>query len=235
MPPDLPVPASSRRVLSSLDHRIEAVTGQDVDTLWAHRDRGLLDDSHDQLVDRHRDLARATTTVTFFRTLLHRLSSGEFPVDGDLLERIDRTVDQLEEAAEARDATARQVIAALAPIETAANAAPAAGGEQLSADDRAALLAIVGGAKLHEHLMTNRKSVTTGSGTRIPYAQLERLESAGLVSRDTGHPLHAGQPVTLTEAGRAALVDARHSTTRHVPTPAARPPGAWPPSPSHRR
>ncbi len=233
MPPD-PAPAATRRALSPLDHHIEAATGHDVDTLWAHRDRGVLDEPHARLVDRHRELAQAETGVTFYRTLLHRLSSGEFPVDEALFARIERTVDQLEEAADVRDAAARRVIAALEPIEAAARTAPAAGGEPVSAADQAALLAIAGGAKLYEHLLTNRLSVTTASGTRIPYAELQRLEGAGLVSRDTSHPVHAGQPVALTDAGRAALAAARRPATTQVPKTAARP-GAWPSTPAHRR
>ncbi|MDH2388600.1 hypothetical protein QCN29_07340 [Streptomyces sp. HNM0663] len=232
MPPD-PAPAAVRRVVSPLDHRIEAVTGHDVDTLGAFRDRGVLDEPHAHLVDRHRELARAETGVTFYRVLLHRLSSGEFPVDSALLARIDRTVDQMEEAATARDAAVPKVIAALEPIETAAATTPAPGEKSLSTADQAALLAIAGGAKLHEHLLTGRMSVTTASGTRIPYAELQLLESAGLVSRDTRHPVHAGQPVALTDAGRAALFAARRPPTTQVPKPLARP-GAWPSTPARR-
>ncbi|MFJ2875862.1 hypothetical protein [Streptomyces sp. NPDC087298] len=46
--------------------------------------------------------------MTFYRVLLHRLSSGEFPVDGALFERIDRTVEQLEQAADVRDGAAQR-------------------------------------------------------------------------------------------------------------------------------
>ncbi|MEU9246601.1 hypothetical protein [Streptomyces sp. NPDC048385] len=226
MPSD-PAPGTARRAIYSLDHRVEAATGHDIDTLWAHRDRGVLDEPHARLVDLHRELAQAETSVTFHRTLLHRLSSGEFPVDSALFTRIDRTVDQLEQAAGERDAAATRVLAALEPIETAAsNAHPGGGRAALPVADQAALLAITGGAKLHEHLLTGRMSVATASGTRIPYTHLQRLESAGLVSRDTSHPLHAGQPVALTDTGRAALADSRR------PSPAAAPtsprPGAWP-------
>ncbi|MFV0131606.1 hypothetical protein ACLGI4_28575 [Streptomyces sp. HMX112] len=38
--------------------------------------RGSLDEAHAELVDRHRELAAAETSVTFYRTLLHRLSAG---------------------------------------------------------------------------------------------------------------------------------------------------------------
>ncbi|MGW7005903.1 hypothetical protein ACWGCW_24630 [Streptomyces sp. NPDC054933] len=233
MPPD-PASASVRRAVSPLDERIEAVTAQDVDTLWAYRDRGVLDEPHARLVDLHRELAQAETGVTFYRTLLHRLAGGEFPVDAALFERIDRTVDQLEEAADDRDAAARRVLAALEPIEAAARTAPVGRAEPIPAADQAVLLAIAGGAKLYQHLLTGRMSVATASGTRIAYADLQRLESAGLVSRDTGHPVHAGQPVALTDTGRAALVAARRPKTTEAPKAAARP-GAWPATPTHRR
>ncbi|MFD7136831.1 hypothetical protein [Streptomyces sp. NPDC059894] len=232
MPPE-PAPASVRRALSPLDHRVEAVTGHDIDTLWAYRDRSLLDEQHAQLVDRHRELAKTQTGVIFYLRLLNRLTSGEFDVDGALFTRIDRTVDQLEEATDARDAAARKVLAALEPIE-AATVASAPDAQQLSAEDQAALLAIAGGAKLYEHLLTGRMSVTAASGTRIAHARLQRLEDAGLVVRDTGHPVHAGQMVALTDAGRAALLAARRTSTTQAPKASARP-GASPSTPAQRR
>ncbi|MGQ4429994.1 hypothetical protein [Streptomyces sp. SAS_260] len=232
MPPE-PTPAPARRAVSPLDHRLEAVTGHDIDTLWAYRDRGILDEPHAHLVDQHRELAKTQTAVTFYLRLLNRLSSGEFDVDDALFTRIDRTVDQLEEASDARDAAARQVLAALEPIEAAA-AASAHDAKQLSTDDQAALLAIAGGAKLYEHLLTGRMSVTAASGTRIPHAKLQRLEDAGLVVRDTDHPVRAGQPVALTDAGRAALFAARRTSTTQAPKVPARP-GTSPSTPAQRR
>ncbi|MER7932961.1 MULTISPECIES: hypothetical protein [unclassified Streptomyces] len=229
MPPEPALPAV-RRAISPLDHHIEAVTGHDIDTLWDYRDREVLDEAHARLVDRHRELVTAQTGVTFYLRLLNRLSSGEFDVEGALFTRIDRTVDQLQEATDTRDAAARAVRAALEAIETAA--APDV--QQLSTDDQAALLAIAGGAKLYEHLLTGRVSVTTASGTRIPHAELLRLEDAGLVVRDTGHPVHAGQPVTLTDTGRAALVAARRTPATKAPKVPARP-GTSPSTPAHRR
>ncbi|WP_086825742.1 hypothetical protein [Streptomyces sp. NRRL B-24572] len=233
MPPE-PAPAAARRAVSPLDHRIEAATGHDVDTLWAYRDRGVLDEPHARLVDQHRELATAQTSVTFYLTLLNRLTSGEFPVDTAWFERVDRTVDQMEQAADARDAAARKVLAALEPIETA-TAAPVRGEGALTTDDQAALLAIAGGAKLYEHLLTGRLSVTVASGTRIPYTEVRKLEDASLIVRDRSHPLHAGQRVALTDAGRAALFAARRPpTTTQVPKPPARP-GAWPSTPARLR
>ncbi|MEJ8639014.1 hypothetical protein [Streptomyces sp. MS2.AVA.5] len=233
MPPE-PTPAPARRAVSPLDHRLEAVTGHDIDTLWAYRDRGVLDEPHAHLVDQHRELAKTQTGVTFYLRLLNRLSSGEFDVDDALFTRIDRTVDQLEEASDARDAAARQMLAALEPIEAAAAAASAPDAKQLSTDDQAALLAIAGGAKLYEHLLTGRMSVTAASGTRIPHAKLQRLEEAGLVVRDTDQPVHAGQPVALTDAGRAALFAARRTPTIQAPKVPPRP-GTSPSTPAQRR
>ncbi|GAA1159934.1 hypothetical protein GCM10009654_15130 [Streptomyces hebeiensis] len=105
MPPD-PGPAAARRAVSPLDHRIGAVTSYDVDTLWAYRDRGVLDEPHAHLVDQHRKLVTAESGVFFYRTFLNRLPAVSFPSTA-LSSRIDRTVDPLEEAA-ARDAAARR-------------------------------------------------------------------------------------------------------------------------------
>ncbi|MEU3008062.1 hypothetical protein [Streptomyces sp. NPDC007020] len=223
-------PTPARRAVSPLDHRVEAATGHDIDTLWTYRDRGVLDEPHAHLVDLHRELAKAQTGVVFYLKLLNRLSSGEFEVDAALFTRIARTTDQLEQATGTRAAAAQTLIAALEPIE----AASTHDARTLSTDDQAALLAIAGGAKLHEHLLTGRMSVTAASGTRVPYAKLQRLEGAGLVVRDTGHPVHAGQPVALTDAGRAALFAARRAPTTQRPRTTA-PTGAWPSTPTPRR
>ncbi|MCE4948580.1 hypothetical protein LVX13_36655 [Streptomyces albulus] len=230
MPPD-PGRGPVRRAVSALDPRVEAATGHDVDTLWDHRDRGLLDEVQTLLADRHRALAQAETAVTFYRTLLHRLSNGEFPVDAPLFERIGRTVDQLEGAAAARDAAEHLVLAVLEPIEATARTAPSDSQAPLAAADQAALLAIARGAKLHQHLLTGQMSVATASGARVSYARLQQLEAGGLVSRDAGHPIHAGQPIDLTEAGRAALSRRTRPTAEPSATPARRP-GAFP---THRR
>lgn len=216
-------PAAACRLLTALDTRIETATGHSIEQLWQHRDDGLLDTPHAALADAHRDLVKAETGVTFYRVLLARLASGEFPVDTALFARIDRTVDQLEEAAEERDTRQARVVAALEPIEAAA---PRRGPRRVSAKDFAALLAITQGAKLQEHLLTQRLAVATGSRTRISYHQLQRLEEAGLVHRDTSHPVHAGQPVTLTDAGRAVLAAPRPAgppgtTPAAVPAPAS--------------
>ncbi|MGW1771733.1 hypothetical protein [Streptomyces sp. NPDC002104] len=194
-----------RKALTGLDDRIEAATGTTVDALWEHHDRGLLDEPVARLVRAHRALAKAHTDLAFHRTLLQRLASGEFELDAALLARVDRVVGQIKEAVAVRDTLHAEAVTALEPVErNAPTARP-----DVSAPDYAALLAIARGAKLHQHLLTGRLSVATESGARITQYVLERLEQADLVVRDTSHPLHAGQPVLLTEVGRAVLAGAR--------------------------
>ncbi|MGW5679816.1 hypothetical protein ACWEV4_32865 [Streptomyces sp. NPDC003860] len=214
------------KALTDLDHRIEKATGRSVDTLWGQRDRGLLDGPLAALVDAHRALAQAETGVVFHRVLLHRLTSGEYPVDRALLGRIDRTADQLEDAVAQRDSLQATALNGLETVEAAARTMPSPAAAELSPRDQATLLAIAQGAKLREHLLTQRVSVVTASGTRIGSEAFRRLEADGLVERDTTHPLHAGQPVTLTPAGRAALSTSRRSAPPSTaPVPRA---GAWP-------
>ncbi|MFE9686784.1 hypothetical protein [Streptomyces sp. NPDC006285] len=220
MSPDLP-PTPAQYVMSLLDHRIEIVTGRNTGTLWAHRDRGLLNEEHAALVDRHRELVQAETDLTFYRVLLNRLTSGEFPLDAALFLRIERTVEQIEQAADARDAVARQVLGALEPIEAAATTAAGGTPAMLSAHDQAALLAIADGAKLHEHILTGQLSATTASGARVSHADVQRLQSSGLLDIDTSYPVHAGQPIVLTDAARTALT-ARRPQPTHKPTPLPR-------------
>ncbi|MFD4119158.1 hypothetical protein ACFWSJ_37670 [Streptomyces niveus] len=224
-------PSAPQKALTDLDHRIEAAVGRSVDALWEQCDDGLLDETHTRLVEAHRALVQAVIGVTFHRTLLHRLTEGEFPVDQALFERIDRTVAQLEEAAGIRDERQKATVAALESVEADAPRANPAGVE-LSAPDFAALLAIARGAHLRQHLLTNQLSVVTASGTRIPPSVLDRLERAGLVERDTSHRVIAGQPVTLTDPGRTTLTSRRPAiAAATAPAPRA---GAWPATPRAR-
>ncbi|WP_329343707.1 hypothetical protein OG252_45380 [Streptomyces sp. NBC_01352] len=218
-----PAPSPKRHPRTVLDHRIETAAECSIETLWRHREAGLVDAPHSALADAHRDLVRAERDVTFHRARLARLVSGELPVDQALLARIERTVDQLAHTIDERDTEQAKAAAALEPIEAAA---PPQAHQQVSTKDFAALLAIAQGAKLHENLITHRLAVATPSRTRISYAQLQRLQMSGLVDRDTSHPVHAGQPVTLTDAGRAVLA---------APRPAG-PPGTTPsPGPAASR
>ncbi|KND28457.1 hypothetical protein [Streptomyces stelliscabiei] len=231
--PSHPARASAKQALTQFDLRIEAAIGHSIDQLWQHRGRNLLDEPRTCLADAHRALVQAEQAVTFYRVQLRRLASDEFAVDQALFTRINRTVAALKEAAATRDQRETQVKAALESVEAATRTRGAGGGPELPAPDQAALLAIAQGAKLREHLLTQRLSVVTASGVRIAYSHLQRFEAAGLVVRDEAHPLHAGQPVTLTDAGRALLA------SRRVPAPPAAPPvqraGAWPASSAPRR
>ncbi|MFD7017532.1 hypothetical protein [Streptomyces sp. NPDC059928] len=205
---------------TALDQRIETAVGYGVEELRRHRDGGLLDAPHAALADAHRELVAAERDVTFYRVRLARLASSELPVDQALFARIDRTLDQLAQAAAVRDAQQTATAAALEPIEAGA---PRQAPPQIATKDIAALLAIAQGAKLHEHLVTHRLAVATPTRTRISYAQLQRLEAMGLVERDTAHPVQAGQPVTLTDAGRDALTAPRRAGPPAA-TPAPLPP-----------
>jgi hypothetical protein len=228
----MPVPPPHQALLTPLDQRIEAATGHSIDRLCQHHERGLLDEPTSSVVDAHRDLAKAVTGVTFHRVLLARLASGEFDVDAALFARIERTVAQLRETVVTRNARQADVLAALEPLERAARTQRRGAVAELAPADVAALLAIAHGAKLHEHLLTQRLSVVTASGTRVPHSVFQRLERHGLVTRDETHPVHAGQRVTVTDAGRQALTTPRTPvSTVTPPAPAA---GAWPAARQHR-
>ncbi|WP_405626014.1 hypothetical protein [Streptomyces sp. NBC_01396] len=224
-----PAPSPDRNPRTVLDHRIDSATGCSIEKLWRHRDDGLLDAPHAALADAHRDLVRAERDVTFHRARLARLASGEFPVNQALFARIERTVDQLAHAIDERDAEEAKAVAALEPIEAAA---PRQAPRQVPTKDFAALLAIAQGAKLHEHIVTHRLAVATPSRTRISYAQLQRLQANGLMDRDTSHPVHAGQPVILTDAGRAVLASPRPAGPPGT-TPSPRPASSR--APAHLR
>ncbi|MFD9224900.1 hypothetical protein ACFWDI_33995 [Streptomyces sp. NPDC060064] len=216
-------PPSGRQMPTVLDQRIETAVGYSVEELRRHRDGGLLDAPHAALADAHRDLVAGERDVTFYRVRLARLASSELPVDQALFAWIDRTLDQLAKAADVRDTKQTTAAAALEAIEAAA---PRQAPRQVATQDVAALLAIAQGAKLHEHLVTHRLAAATPTRTRISYAQLQRLEAMGLVERDTAHPVQGGQPVTLTDAGRAALTAPRRAGppgTTPVPLPPAFP------------
>ncbi|WP_411140964.1 hypothetical protein [Streptomyces sp. x-80] len=231
--PSTPAPPAAKKAPTALDHRIEAAVSHSIDRLWEHRDRDLLDAPRTRLADAHRDLVQAETSVTFYRVLLHRLTSGEVPVEAALLKRIGRTTCQLEDAAATRDDRQGKVLAALEPIERGVDTQGPSEAPELPAPDIAALLAVAQGAKLHEHLLTHRLSVVTASGTRVAYSQFQRLEEAGLLVRDASHPVHAGQPIALTDAGRTTLASSRR-TSVSATAPAQRA-GAWPAQGHSRR
>ncbi|MFF3088669.1 hypothetical protein ACFVRB_27015 [Streptomyces nojiriensis] len=224
----LPSITPSAKALTSLDHRIEAAIGHSINRLWKYHDRGLLDEPLSRLAEAHRTLSDAERGVTFYRVLLQRLASGELPVDEALFARIDRTIAHLKDATVTRDARQDHAVAVLEPLEASAPARATAAGADLIAHEFAALLAISQGAKLHQHLQTGRMSVVTASGVRVAHPVFQRLEDAGLVIRDVSHPLHAGQPVLLTDSGRATVTGTtRAPATTAAPAPQA---GSWPTS-----
>ncbi|MEW1632687.1 hypothetical protein AB0469_01275 [Streptomyces sp. NPDC093801] len=177
-------------------------------------------------------MRQAQRAVDYHREHLRRLLFHEPVVDTTVADRIDRSIGHLRQAAATRDTHRDAVLAVVAELQSAGPDRPdTCVPSDLSAPDTAALLAIARGAKLHENLLTQRLSVVTSSGTRIAYSALQRLESAGLVARDASRPVHAGVPLTLTEAGRATLTGTPRADTAGA-TPAVRA-GAWP-SPARR-
>ncbi|WP_405421476.1 hypothetical protein [Streptomyces erythrochromogenes] len=221
MPPTTP----PTKALTSLDHRVEAVIGDSVDRLWKHHDSGLLDEPLTRLAEAHRALSSAERDVTFYRVLLHRLASGELPVDQHLFVRIDRTIAQLKDATTTRDSRQARAVTVLEGLEAAAPARATAHGADLTAHEFAALLAISQGAKLHQHLQTERMSVVTASGVRVAHPLYQCLEDARLVVRDTSRPVHAGQPISLTDTGRTTLTGTARPPAAATPAPRA---GSWP-------
>ncbi|MEU2868686.1 hypothetical protein ABZ769_05695 [Streptomyces olivoreticuli] len=204
--------STSLEALTSLDARVERATGWSIEAL---RETGMhAGEELAKVAAAHHALSDAERAVTFHRTLLHRITSGEFDVNQALFTRIDRTVAQLQDAAAQRDAWAADLLRTLQPIEERNREQQVHPGVGLLQCDYAALVALApGGAILREHLLTHRTSITTPSGSRITQATLQRLETQGLVSRDATHSLHVGQAIALTGTGRACL------TRRATPAP----------------
>jgi len=210
-----------------LDDRIHALTGYTGQQLQRHHSDGLLPPELTALAEAHRDLAGEEADVAHHLSRLHRLSTGQDLADEALLERLARVMRHLTDAVTRRDASLEATAAVLEPLEKAARSRDDGGLPDLAQLDFAHLLSLVRGAKLHQHLVTQRLSVVTASGTRLPFPALQRLEKAGLVEVDRAHPLHAGQPVALTGLGRRTL------TSRS--SPSAAPPRAGAPFPAASR
>ena len=163
-----------RKALTSLDHRVELAVGYTVDRLWRDHDRGLLDEQIESVAAAHRSLSSAEQSVTFYRVLLQRLASGEYPMDSALFDRIGRTVKQLQEAVRIRGARETELSDVLEPVEANAARTPA-GHTDLKAHDIALLLAIGQGAKLREHLLAPGRELRVGQGGEV--------EGSGAVGR----------------------------------------------------
>ncbi|MFD4245917.1 hypothetical protein ACFWP3_30625 [Streptomyces sp. NPDC058525] len=206
---------------TALDAAIERVVG---DLTVLHHDHlsGLLPPERAALAAAHRDLATAEGAIAYHRNALMRLSSGSYPVDAPLLDRLRRTVHDLAQATADRDRLQDGVAAALEEVKAAAPA-----DEELTPRDFAVLLSLAGGGTMREHLLTHRVSVRTVQGRLIELPAFQRLEALGLVTRDTSRALTVGQPVTLTGTGRTTLLGTRRPPAMATPAP-ARPAGAWP-------
>ncbi|MFG2294670.1 hypothetical protein [Streptomyces sp. NPDC048603] len=210
---------------TALDAAIEHVVG-DLSVLHHDHLRGLLLPERAALAAAHRELVTAEDAVTYHRNALKRLSSGSYPVDTPLLDRLRRTLHDLAQATATRDRLQEGVGAALEAVKAAIPAAAPAD-DELTPRDFAALLSLAGGGTMREHLLTHRVSVRTVQSRLIELPVFQRLEAHGLVTRDTSRALTVGQPVTLTETGRTALLGTRRPPAMATSVP-ARPAGAWP-------
>lgn len=204
-----------------LDDRIHALTGYTGRQLQRHQADGLLPPDLTALADAHQDLAGEEADVAYHLGRLHQLSGSEDLAGQALLERLTRVMRHLTDAVTRRDASLDATAAVLEPLEKTARSRDERELPDLTAPDFAHLMGLVRGAKLHQNLVTQRLSVVTASGARLPFPALQRLEKAGLVEVDRTHPLHAGQPVALTGLARRTL-------TSRPASPAAPAPGAAP-------
>ncbi|MFG2335471.1 hypothetical protein [Streptomyces yangpuensis] len=209
---------------TALDAALEQVVG-DLTVLHHDHLRGLLPPERAALAAAHRELVTAEDAVTYHRNALKRLSSGSYPVDTLLLDRLRRTLHDLAQATATRDRLQEGVGAALEAAKAVAPA-PAPADDELTPRDFAALLSLAGGGTMREHLLTHRVSVRTVQSRLIELPVFQRLEAHGLVTRDTSRALTVGQPVSLTETGRTALLGTRRPPAMATPVP-ARPAGAW--------
>lgn len=222
-----PLPSASPTVRTALDDRIEKLTGHTGQQLHRHHADGLLPADLAVLAEAHQDLLGEEADISYHLRRLHQLSDDQPAVDTALLERLARIMRHLTDAVTRRDECFAAARAVLEPLEQAAHSGEEAGElPELAAPDVAHLLALARGAKLHRNLVTQRLSVVTASGARLPYPAVQRLEKAGLLEIDRSHPLYAGQPVTLTGLGRQTLTGRSPATTR-PPLPGAAPSAAY--------
>ncbi|WP_129838081.1 hypothetical protein [Streptomyces sp. RFCAC02] len=214
-------------VETALDAQIAEAAGCTAGEFLRLLERGLLDGPRLRLANAYRQLLEAEKTVTYQLALVHRLTSTG-PVDRFLLTRVDRAVGHLRDAARDRDVRQETTVAALARLGTVPERGPRPPGE-LSARDTAALICISRGqgTTLRENALTHRLTVTTTTGESLSPAQVHDLRKAGLVHLNTSRTLLAGQSVTLTAAGRHALLAALQPPrpTNAAPRPS---PGTWP-------
>jgi hypothetical protein len=204
-----------------VDDRIHALTGYSGRQLQRHHADGLLSADLAALAEARQDLVRQETDVAYHLGRLHQLTDGRTPSDAALLERLERAVHHLAEAVVQHNLSQAAASSILERLEKAAPPSSDVEVPDVSAPDVAQLLAVARGAKLHQNLVTQRLSVVTASGARLPFSTVQRLEKAGLIEIDRAHPLHAGQPVALSALGR-------HALTGRSPAPAASPRGGAP-------
>jgi hypothetical protein len=132
-------------------------------------------------------------------------------------------------------ALARSAASRRAPSASAARTAsapdPAAPAQplKLTTAQQVALRAIAaGGVRMRESGRNGPMRISAGAGVRITIPTYDRLQSLGLVDRDTSSSLYRGQELYATDAGRTALAALNAPAT-------TRPPAPTPPPAARRR
>lgn len=116
-------------------------------------------------------------------------------------------------AGAARSASAPDPVASAQPL-------------KLTTAQQVALRAIAaGGVRMRESPRNGPMRISAGAGVRITMPTYDRLESLGLVKRDTSSGFYGGQKLYATDAGRTALAALNATATAKLPATAA-PPGA---------
>jgi hypothetical protein len=126
-------------------------------------------------------------------------------------------------------ALARDTAALPAPSASPAGIAPAPAPAadalpKLTPAQQAALRAIgAGGVRMYQSGRNGPLRISASAGARITMPTYDRLESFGLVKRDTSSGFYGGQKLYATDAGRTALAALNTTATTRLPAPAASP------------
>ncbi|MGW2545471.1 hypothetical protein ACWC5I_32495 [Kitasatospora sp. NPDC001574] len=109
--------------LTRLDSRVEAALGHSIAAL--HAERARLDAAAARVLDAHRTLTRAETTVAFERVRLLICADRQRRVDDQLLDDLSAQLEVLEDAVNARDEAESDLLARIEEHQRATAATPA--------------------------------------------------------------------------------------------------------------
>ncbi|MFC9331294.1 hypothetical protein [Kitasatospora sp. NPDC057015] len=106
--------------LTRLDSRVEAALGHSIAAL--HAEQARLDAAASRVLDAHRTLTKAETTVAFERVRLLICADRQRRVDDQLLDDISAQLEVLEDAVNARDEAESDLLARIEEHKHAATA-----------------------------------------------------------------------------------------------------------------